>query len=62
MIGEEGCFLASSRTFDLIVLDVMLPGRNGLHGVADLRFVFNDQRAAPIYPLSCIKANCARVS
>jgi DNA-binding response OmpR family regulator len=24
--GEEGFFLASSRTFDLIVLDVMLPG------------------------------------
>ncbi len=35
--GEEGFFLASSRAFDLIVLDVMLPGRNGLEILAALR-------------------------
>lgn len=35
--GEEGFFLASSRPFDLIVLDVMLPGRNGLEILAALR-------------------------
>ncbi len=35
--GEEGFFLASNHTFDLIVLDVMLPGRNGLEILAALR-------------------------
>ena len=35
--GEEGFFLASSRAFDLIVLDVMLPGRDGLEELAALR-------------------------
>ncbi len=35
--GEEGFFLASSRAFDLIVLDVMLPGRDGLEVLAALR-------------------------
>lgn len=35
--GEDGFFLASSRNFDLIVLDVMLPGRDGLEVLAALR-------------------------
>jgi two-component system copper resistance phosphate regulon response regulator CusR len=35
--GEDGFFPASSRIFDLIVLDVMLPGRNGLEILAALR-------------------------
>lgn len=35
--GEEGFFLASNRAFDLIVLDVMLPGRNGLEVLSALR-------------------------
>ncbi|TCK75897.1 response regulator transcription factor [Acidipila rosea] len=35
--GEEGFFLASSRAFDLIVLDIMLPGRDGLEVLAALR-------------------------
>lgn len=35
--GEEGFFLASNRVFDLIVLDVMLPGRDGLEVLAALR-------------------------
>lgn len=35
--GEDGFFLASSRAFDLIVLDLMLPGRNGLEVLAALR-------------------------
>ncbi len=34
--GEDGFFLATSQTFDLIVLDVMLPGRNGLEILAAL--------------------------
>ena len=35
--GEEGFFRASSETFDLIVLDVMLPGRSGLEVLKTLR-------------------------
>ena len=35
--GEDGFFLASSQTFDLIVLDLMLPGRDGLDILARLR-------------------------
>lgn len=35
--GEDGFFLASSRAFDLVVLDLMLPGRNGLEVLAALR-------------------------
>ncbi len=35
--GEEGFFLASSESFDLILLDVMLPGRDGLEILRTLR-------------------------
>jgi DNA-binding response OmpR family regulator len=35
--GEEGFFLASSRPFDLLLLDVMLPGRDGLEVLRALR-------------------------
>ena len=35
--GEEGFFNASSRTFDLIILDVMLPGRDGIEVLNTLR-------------------------
>ena len=35
--GEEGFFLIYSHSFDLIVLDVMLPGRNGFEVLATLR-------------------------
>ena len=35
--GEDGFFLASSGTYELILLDVMLPGRNGLEILAALR-------------------------
>jgi DNA-binding response OmpR family regulator len=35
--GEDGFFLASNRDFDLLVLDVMLPGRDGLEVLAALR-------------------------
>jgi two-component system, OmpR family, copper resistance phosphate regulon response regulator CusR len=35
--GEEGFFLANSQAFDLMILDVMLPGRNGLEILAALR-------------------------
>jgi DNA-binding response OmpR family regulator len=35
--GEEGFFLASSQSFDLIVLDIMLPGRDGIEILSTLR-------------------------
>jgi two-component system, OmpR family, copper resistance phosphate regulon response regulator CusR len=35
--GEEGFFHASSQGFDLIVLDVMLPGRDGIEVLGILR-------------------------
>ena len=35
--GEDGFFLASSHPFDIIVLDVMLPGRSGIEVLKTLR-------------------------
>lgn len=35
--GEEGYALALSRDVDVVVLDVMLPGRNGFEILAELR-------------------------
>jgi len=35
--GEEGFFLASSQPFDLVVLDILLPGRDGLEVLGALR-------------------------
>jgi len=35
--GEEGFFLIHAQTFDLIVLDLMLPGRDGLEILTTLR-------------------------
>jgi two-component system, OmpR family, copper resistance phosphate regulon response regulator CusR len=35
--GDAGYQLASTQTFDCVVLDLMLPGRDGLQMLADLR-------------------------
>jgi DNA-binding response OmpR family regulator len=35
--GEEGFYLASTETFDALVLDLMLPGRGGIEVLKDLR-------------------------
>jgi two-component system, OmpR family, copper resistance phosphate regulon response regulator CusR len=37
LTGEEGFFLVSAQTFDLVLLDVMLPGRSGLEILSALR-------------------------
>jgi two-component system, OmpR family, copper resistance phosphate regulon response regulator CusR len=35
--GEDGFFRANAETFDLVLLDLMLPGRNGLEILSTLR-------------------------
>jgi len=35
--GEEGFFLAQTESFDLLILDVMLPGRSGLEILSAMR-------------------------
>ncbi len=35
--GEEGFFLANEQPFDLVILDLMLPGRDGLEILSTLR-------------------------
>lgn len=35
--GEEGFFLVNTEIFDLMILDLMLPGRDGLEALAALR-------------------------
>jgi two-component system copper resistance phosphate regulon response regulator CusR len=35
--GEDGYYSATTKSFDAVVLDVMLPGRSGLQVLSDLR-------------------------
>lgn len=35
--GEEGFFLANTEAFDLMILDLMLPGRDGLEALVAMR-------------------------
>jgi len=35
--GEDGFYLASNNPFDIVLLDIMLPGRNGLEILSTLR-------------------------
>jgi DNA-binding response OmpR family regulator len=35
--GEEGFFLANAQSFDVVILDLMLPGRSGLEILSTLR-------------------------
>ena len=35
--GEEGFYLVQTESFDLVILDVMLPGRSGLEILKTMR-------------------------
>ena len=39
--GDDGLWKATEAAYDLIVLDIMLPGRNGFRVCADLRAAGN---------------------
>lgn len=39
--GHDGLWMATEGTYDLVVLDIMLPGRNGYQICADLRHAGN---------------------
>jgi two-component system, OmpR family, copper resistance phosphate regulon response regulator CusR len=47
--GEDGFFLAESQPFDLVILDLMLPGRNGIEILDTLR---NRGNKTPVLILS----------
>ena len=47
--GEEGFFRANAESFDLVLLDLMLPGRNGLEILQTLR---NRQVQTPVLILT----------
>lgn len=48
--GEDAFFLATTRNFDLMILDLGLPGRDGLEVLSALR---QRQRQLPVLILSC---------
>ena len=56
--GDEGLRLARSRGFALIVLDVMLPGRDGLDLVRQLRM---DRNPVPVLMLTARSGEIDRV-
>ncbi len=47
--GEEGYYVLDTRSFDLVVLDLMLPGRSGLQILGTLRA---RDRAIPVLILT----------
>jgi two-component system, OmpR family, copper resistance phosphate regulon response regulator CusR len=47
--GEEGYYLLDARSFDLVVLDLMLPGRSGLEILGTLR---SRDRGVPVLILT----------
>ena len=56
--GEEGYYLIDARRFDLVLLDLMLPGRDGLEILATLR---KRDRALPVLILTAREAVPDRV-
>ncbi len=56
--GEEGYFLVQSQAFDLVLLDLMLPGRDGLEILKTLR---EKDRELPVLILSARDTVAERV-
>jgi DNA-binding response OmpR family regulator len=57
--GDEASAMATTSVFDLIVLDLMLPGRDGLQVLADLR---NREMLTPVLVLTARDAISDRVA
>jgi two-component system copper resistance phosphate regulon response regulator CusR len=57
--GEEGYYLLGTRPFDLVLLDLMLPGRDGLEILATLR---SRHRGIPVLILTARDAVQDRVT
>ncbi|MDH4610866.1 response regulator transcription factor [Pseudomonas sp. BN102] len=56
--GEEGLALAREEDFDLILMDILLPGRNGLDVLASLR----RERKLPVILMSALGAEQDRIA
>ena len=56
--GEEGLDLAREKDFDLILMDILLPGRNGLEVLATLR----RERKVPVILMSALGAEQDRIA
>jgi two-component system response regulator PfeR len=56
--GEEGLGLAREQDFDLILMDILLPGRNGLDVLASLR----RERKVPVILMSALGAEQDRIA
>lgn len=56
--GEAGLALACSETFDLVLMDILLPGRNGLDALAELR----QKRGVPVILMSALGAEQDRIA
>lgn len=57
--GEDGFYLATTEPFDAVILDLMLPGRDGMQVLADLR---SKSFAAPVLILTARDAVEDRVA
>ncbi|BCD84272.1 DNA-binding response regulator [Pseudomonas solani] len=56
--GDEGLGLACAEDFDLILMDILLPGRSGLEVLAELR----RRRGVPVILMSALGAEQDRIA
>lgn len=56
--GAAGLEMACSGAFDLVLLDILLPGRNGLDALAELR----RRRSVPVILMSALGAEQDRIA
>lgn len=56
--GASGLELACSEAFDLVLMDILLPGRNGLEALAELR----RRRGTPVILMSALGAEQDRIA